>query len=78
MYVEVQMPCMMDGSEVRGRCDTPYGHWRNPLSDADVVNKFASNTSTLAHQKKQEIVDKVKVMSPSHKVTELARLLYSY
>ncbi|KAH9523551.1 Cis-aconitate decarboxylase [Bulinus truncatus] len=77
MYVKVHLH-MMDGSEVRGRCDTPYGHWRNPLSDADVVNKFASNTSTLAHQKKQEIVDKVKVMSSSHKVTELARLLYSY
>ncbi|KAI8774344.1 cis-aconitate decarboxylase [Biomphalaria glabrata] len=77
MYVEVHIH-MLDGSEVRGRCDTPYGHWRNPLSDADVVNKFSANTTTLAQQRRQEIVDKVKVMSASHNASDLARLLYAY
>ncbi|CAL1546486.1 unnamed protein product [Lymnaea stagnalis] len=77
MYVEVHV-YLMDGSEVRGRCDTPYGHWRNPLSDADVVNKFSANTTSLAQQNKQEIVRLVKSMSSGHKASDLARLLYSY
>ncbi|GFO03326.1 cis-aconitate decarboxylase [Plakobranchus ocellatus] len=77
MYVEVCL-FLKDGSEVKGRCDTPYGHWRNPLSDADVVRKFERNTAVLPHQSRQEIVRLVQDMSPKVKATELTQLLHAY
>ncbi|XP_059167852.1 cis-aconitate decarboxylase-like isoform X1 [Physella acuta] len=77
MYVEVQVK-LLDGSEITGRCDTPYGHWRNPLSDADVINKFNANTSTMTHGNKEQIIRTVRHMAPTEKASDLAKLLYSY
>ncbi|CAG5129652.1 unnamed protein product [Candidula unifasciata] len=77
MYVEVHIH-LKDGSQVCGRCDTPYGHWRNPLSDADVIKKFNTNTAALTNQSQQEILKKVRNMDSSEKATDLAKLLYSY
>ncbi|BFY99294.1 hypothetical protein BsWGS_02334 [Bradybaena similaris] len=77
MYVEVHV-YLKDGSQVCGRCDTPYGHWRNPLSDADVIKKFKANTVALSNQTQQELIKKVKKMDASEKAIDLAKLLYSY
>ncbi|KAK3771664.1 hypothetical protein RRG08_047917 [Elysia crispata] len=77
MYVEVCL-FLKDGSEVKGRCDTPYGHWRNPLSDEDVVKKFQKNAEALSSQSRHEIVRLVQTMSADVKATDLTGLLHAY
>lgn len=77
MYVEVCL-FLKDGSEVKGRCDSPYGHWRNPLSDEDVINKFQRNTEALSSQCREEIIRLVQTMSSEVKATDLTSLLHAY
>ncbi|XP_076147804.1 immunoresponsive gene 1, like [Alosa pseudoharengus] len=46
MYSEVQVT-LASGDVLRGRCDTFYGHWRNPLTDESLRKKFRGNAGTV-------------------------------
>ncbi|XP_048874466.1 cis-aconitate decarboxylase [Brienomyrus brachyistius] len=46
MYCEVQVQTA-DGRIQTARCDTFYGHWRNPLKQVDLVRKFNANATTV-------------------------------
>ncbi|KAM3862303.1 cis-aconitate decarboxylase [Diretmus argenteus] len=46
MYCEVVIETEQ-GQSFAARCDTFYGHWRNPLSHKDLVEKFKANASTV-------------------------------
>ncbi|CAL8269999.1 unnamed protein product [Boreogadus saida] len=53
MYGEVQVT--LDGGDVlRGRCDTFYGHWRNPLTNESLRKKFRSNAGAVLPREKVE------------------------
>ncbi|KAJ8404614.1 hypothetical protein AAFF_G00334770 [Aldrovandia affinis] len=45
MYCEVTVDTA-EGESHTARCSTFYGHWRKPLSQADLVEKFKANAST--------------------------------
>ncbi|XP_035507352.1 cis-aconitate decarboxylase isoform X2 [Scophthalmus maximus] len=46
MYCEVEIET--DQGQIHtARCDTFYGHWRKPLSDKDLVDKFSVNASSV-------------------------------
>ncbi|XP_072519912.1 immunoresponsive gene 1, like [Salminus brasiliensis] len=51
MYAEVEVT-LVSGDVFRGRCDTFYGHWRNPLSDESLRKKFHNNASAVLTQEK--------------------------
>lgn len=53
MYGEVQVT-LAGGNVLRGRCDTFYGHWRNPLTNESIRKKFRSNAGTVLPQEKVE------------------------
>lgn len=53
MYGEVQVT-LAGGDVLRGRCDTFYGHWRNPLTNESIREKFRSNAGTVLPQEKVE------------------------
>ncbi|XP_053732757.1 cis-aconitate decarboxylase [Synchiropus splendidus] len=44
MYCEVQLE-VDQGPTVAARCNTFYGHWRKPLRQKDLLEKFISNAS---------------------------------
>lgn len=44
MYTEVEV-VTNDGQHFEAKCNTFYGHWRKPLSQEDLVQKFRSNAS---------------------------------
>ncbi|XP_059199456.1 cis-aconitate decarboxylase [Centropristis striata] len=46
MYCEVEIETHQ-GQSVAARCDTFYGHWRKPLSQEDLVEKFSVNASSV-------------------------------
>lgn len=46
MYGEVQVT-LVSGIVLHGHCDTFYGHWRKPLSDESLQNKFRNNASAV-------------------------------
>ncbi|XP_026887369.2 immunoresponsive gene 1, like [Electrophorus electricus] len=59
MYGEVQVT-LASGDVLQGRCDTFYGHWRNPLSDESLHKKFCNNASTvLAPEKVDRLAEAV-------------------
>ncbi|ESO94485.1 hypothetical protein LOTGIDRAFT_232322 [Lottia gigantea] len=58
MYIEVHL-YLKDGTRAMSRCDTPYGHWRNPLSQNDLERKFLSNTSDLHPDQQSQIIHHV-------------------
>lgn len=74
MYIEVAV-CLKNGQIIQSRCNTPYGHWRYPLSDQDVQKKFTNNTKHLPAENRPEIIKLVQKMSKSKKSTELTELL---
>ncbi|XP_076018860.1 immunoresponsive gene 1, like isoform X2 [Genypterus blacodes] len=53
MYGEVQVT-RVDGDILRGRCDTFYGHWRNPLTDESLRKKFRNNAGAVLPSEKVE------------------------
>lgn len=53
MYGEVQVT-LAGGDVLRGRCNTFYGHWRNPLTNESIRKKFRSNAGTVLPQEKVE------------------------
>ncbi|XP_076878935.1 immunoresponsive gene 1, like isoform X2 [Brachyhypopomus gauderio] len=59
MYGEVQVT-LATGDVLWGRCDTFYGHWRNPLSNESLHKKFRNNASTvLAPEKVDRLLEAV-------------------
>ncbi|XP_041806429.1 cis-aconitate decarboxylase [Chelmon rostratus] len=46
MYCEVELETDLGQSFV-ARCDTFYGHWRKPLSQEDLVEKFSGHASSV-------------------------------
>ncbi|XP_041858373.1 cis-aconitate decarboxylase [Melanotaenia boesemani] len=46
MYCEVEIGTAQ-GQSYTARCDTFYGHWRKPLSQVDLVEKFRVNASSV-------------------------------
>ncbi|XP_020508274.2 cis-aconitate decarboxylase isoform X2 [Labrus bergylta] len=46
MYCEVKIETDQ-GQRYGARCDTFYGHWRKPLSQRDLVEKFSVNASSV-------------------------------
>lgn len=46
MYSEVEIETEQ-GQRYVARCDTFYGHWRKPLSQEDLVEKFSVNASSV-------------------------------
>ncbi|KAK7099658.1 cis-aconitate decarboxylase-like [Littorina saxatilis] len=61
MYVEVEVT-MKNGEVFHGRCDTPYGHWRHPLTKEDLEKKFLTNTKDLAYTAQQSVINTVAAM----------------
>ncbi|XP_020389663.1 immunoresponsive gene 1, like [Rhincodon typus] len=55
MYGEVVL-LLRNRDVLRGRCDTFYGHWRNPLSKEALLDKFKSNASYVLQQNKIEAI----------------------
>ncbi|XP_035264639.1 immunoresponsive gene 1, like [Anguilla anguilla] len=53
MYGEVQVK-LVGGDVLTGRCDTFYGHWRNPLTDESLRRKFCANAGAVLPQEKVE------------------------
>ncbi|XP_040903529.1 cis-aconitate decarboxylase-like [Toxotes jaculatrix] len=53
MYGEVQVT-LVGGDVLKGRCDTFYGHWRNPLSDESLRKKFRNNAGAVLPSEKVE------------------------
>ncbi|XP_056141195.1 immunoresponsive gene 1, like isoform X2 [Lampris incognitus] len=46
MYGEVQVT-LVGGDILKGRCDTFYGHWRNPLTSESLREKFRDNAGAV-------------------------------
>nr|XP_054591861.1 cis-aconitate decarboxylase-like [Nothobranchius furzeri] len=53
MYGEVQVT-LVGGDLLKGRCDTFYGHWRNPLTNESLRKKFRSNAEVVLPSEKVE------------------------
>ncbi|CDQ86504.1 unnamed protein product [Oncorhynchus mykiss] len=53
MYGEVQVT-LVGGDVLKGRCDTFYGHWRNPLTNESLKKKFCSNAGAVLPREKVE------------------------
>nr|XP_033802277.1 cis-aconitate decarboxylase-like [Geotrypetes seraphini] len=49
MYGEVVL-LLENGDILAGKCDTFYGHWRNPLSRESLHQKFHSNATHVLHE----------------------------
>lgn len=74
MYVSITL-VLDDGQAFQGRCETPYGHWRRPLSNSDLKRKFLHNTASLPISMNKEIIKVIDKTSVSSE--ELLRLLAS-
>ncbi|KAM3613099.1 uncharacterized protein V6R79_020373 [Siganus canaliculatus] len=53
MYGEVQVT-LAGGDILSGRCDTFYGHWRNPLTTDSLRKKFRNNAGVVLPSEKVE------------------------
>lgn len=59
MYGEVEVT-LVSGDVLRGRCDTFYGHWRNPLSQESLQKKFRSNAgAVLSDERVERLIEAV-------------------
>uniref|UniRef100_UPI00398E8838 cis-aconitate decarboxylase-like n=1 Tax=Pristiophorus japonicus TaxID=55135 RepID=UPI00398E8838 len=55
MYGEVVL-VLKNSDVLSGKCETFYGHWRNPLSRESLLNKFKNNASYVLEQEKIEAI----------------------
>ncbi|KAK9517925.1 hypothetical protein VZT92_023257 [Zoarces viviparus] len=53
MYGEIQVT-LVGGDILKGRCDTFYGHWRNPLTNESLRKKFRNNAGAVLPPEKVE------------------------
>ena len=59
MYGEVQVT-LAGGDILKGRCDTFYGHWRNPLTNDSLRKKFRYNAEmVLPSEKVEQLIEVV-------------------
>ncbi len=59
MYGEVEVT-LGSGDVLWGRCDTFYGHWRNPLSQESLQKKFSSNAgAVLSNERVERLIEAV-------------------
>uniref|UniRef100_A0A8C3G7G7 Cis-aconitate decarboxylase n=1 Tax=Cyclopterus lumpus TaxID=8103 RepID=A0A8C3G7G7_CYCLU len=59
MYGEIQVT-LVGGDILKGRCDTFYGHWRNPLTNESLRKKFRNNAGVvLLPEKVERLIDVV-------------------
>uniref|UniRef100_A0A8C5DKZ0 Cis-aconitate decarboxylase n=1 Tax=Gouania willdenowi TaxID=441366 RepID=A0A8C5DKZ0_GOUWI len=59
MYGEIQVT-LAGGDVVKRRCDTFYGHWRNPLTNESLRKKFRSNAGVvLSSEGVERLIDVV-------------------
>ncbi|XP_069752273.1 immunoresponsive gene 1, like [Narcine bancroftii] len=59
-----------------GRCDTFYGHWRNPLSRESLIKKFKNNAEKVLQQDNIEaIIDIVENLENTKDCSTLSRYL---
>ncbi|XP_041846248.1 cis-aconitate decarboxylase-like isoform X2 [Melanotaenia boesemani] len=60
MYGEVQVT-LVGGDIIKGRCDTFYGHWRNPLTNESLRKKFRNNAEVvLPSERVEQLIEVVK------------------
>lgn len=71
MYCEVEIETDQ-GPSPAARCDTFYGHWRKPLSQEHLLEKFSSNASSVLSTEGVEGV--IDVIGNIEKVTESSAL----
>ncbi|PVD23427.1 hypothetical protein C0Q70_16696 [Pomacea canaliculata] len=74
MYVEIQVT-MKNGEVFKGRCDTPYGHWRHPLTRADLEKKFLTNTKDMSFNHQRSLIATVDLMNTDEKADDLFEML---
>ncbi|KAG7518409.1 cis-aconitate decarboxylase-like [Solea senegalensis] len=55
MYGEVQVT-LVGGDVLKARCDTFYGHWRNPLTNESLTKKFRNNAGVVLPSEKVELL----------------------
>uniref|UniRef100_A0A3B4X4N8 Immunoresponsive gene 1, like n=1 Tax=Seriola lalandi dorsalis TaxID=1841481 RepID=A0A3B4X4N8_SERLL len=71
MYGEVQVT-LAGGDTLKGRCDTFYGHWRNPLTNESLRKKFRNNAGTvLPSEKVERLIDVVDELDKHENCTSL-------
>ncbi|XP_022607425.1 cis-aconitate decarboxylase-like [Seriola dumerili] len=71
MYGEVQVT-LAGGDILKGRCDTFYGHWRNPLTNESLTKKFRNNAGTvLPSEKVERLIDVVDELDKHENCTSL-------
>lgn len=59
MYGEVQVT-LAGGDILKGRCDTFYGHWRNPLTNESLRKKFRYNAgAVLPSERVEQLIEVV-------------------
>ncbi|XP_056019613.1 cis-aconitate decarboxylase-like isoform X2 [Ostrea edulis] len=74
MYVDV-IVTLKNGEKFSAQCKEPYGHWRRPMKDQDLKNKFLANSSLLPVFNQAKIIKLVSKMSATHTSSELSNLL---
>ena len=71
MYAEVHVT-LEGGDVLSGRCDTFYGHWRNPLTTESLREKFRSNAgAVLPREKVEGLIDAVEALEELQDCTPL-------
>ena len=66
---------MKNGEVFTGRCDTPYGHWRHPLTRQDLEKKFTTNTKVLPYKAQRAIISIVNSMDTPSPAADLYKML---
>ncbi|KAL5022660.1 hypothetical protein ScPMuIL_001815 [Solemya velum] len=74
MYVQINLT-LKNGLVVEGRCNTPYGHWRQPLSEKDVITKFLANTEILSKQQQNKLIGIVQNLHKNWDSTDFTNCL---
>jgi len=76
MYGEIQVTLV--GSDIlKGRCDTFYGHWRNPLTNESLRKKFRNNArAVLLPEKVERLIDVVEELDRLEDCRTLLSQLY--
>uniref|UniRef100_A0A8C5MKC0 Cis-aconitate decarboxylase n=1 Tax=Leptobrachium leishanense TaxID=445787 RepID=A0A8C5MKC0_9ANUR len=71
MYGEVAL-LLKNGDVVSGKCDTFYGHWRNPLSRESLLKKFRTNAGQVLQEEQVEGV--IEIVENIERVTDSSQL----
>ncbi|TRY82309.1 hypothetical protein DNTS_009393 [Danionella cerebrum] len=76
MYCEIVLETM-EGEVFTARCDTFYGHWRNPLTHEDLLKKFKENASSvLSTEALEGLVDAVEHLETLQDCSKLCSYMH--